>query len=242
MKTFTDEDVTRCKALALAATGRPNVEQITIFFTDEEPVFLVRPLTAAEYGEHLDAFIRVSEDADAALLVDVILWPSQAEVARIAGDHPALAAKFGMEFRRIMGVLPELNAPLVPLSKATPAQLERAGLSATTAAELLTAGGRPHLLVLRGISPRAGGADVALVLRTPSASLYGAHADRMAAVGKAGKGLLGLAVQTVTDVCAWSREPLTVYLDTLPGIFAADLTSAFLALGGAGARTERKRL
>lgn len=242
MRTFTDEDVTRCKALAVAAIGRPHVEQITLFFTDEEPVFLVRPLSSVEYGEHLDAYLRVAEDADAALLIDAILWPSQAEVARIAGDHPALAHEFGMEYRRIMGVKPELSALLVPLGKATPAQIERAGLDAAKVGELLTAGGRPHLFMLPGVAAREGGPDVALILRTPSSSLYGAHGDRLTAVAKAGKGYLALGVQTATDICAWSREPLAVYLDLLPGIFAADLTQAFKDLGGSGARAERKRL
>lgn len=242
MREFTPEDVTRCKALALAAIGRPHVEQITLGFVDEDAVFLVRPLSVTEYGEHLDAFLRHADDANAALLVDAILWPSQAEVARIAGDHPALAEEFAAEFRRMMGVRPEVKAIIVPLAKATPAQLERAGIDATTTAELLTAGGRPHLLTLPGIAAREDGPDVAIVMRTPSASLYGAQSDRTEAAKKAGKGTLQVAIQTARDVWAWSREPFDTYLEALPGIFPADITRAFLDLGGSGARRERKRL
>ena len=83
---------------------------------------------------------------------------------------------------------------------------------------------------------------MAMVLRTPSASLYGAYADRRSAVTKAGKGILSLAVQTMRDVWMWSREPLDTYVEPLPAIFAADITRAFLDLGGSGARRERKRL
>lgn len=242
MREYTPEDVTHCKALALAAIGRPHVEKITLFFTDEEPAFIVRPLSVAEYGEHIDNFLRVPDDANAALLVDTILWPSQAEVARIAGDYPALAHEFGNEFRRIMGVLPDMRATLVPLGKASAAQLDRAGLEASKVAELLTAGGRPHLLMLPGVAAREDGPDVAIVLRTPSASLFGAQSDRNAAASKAGKGVLSVAIQTARDVWAWSREPFDTYLEALPGIFPADITRAFLDLGGAGARRERKRL
>jgi hypothetical protein len=242
MRAFTPEDVAHAKALSKVALGREHVERISVFFLDEEVEVLVRPLSVVEYGEHLDTFLRSSDDANGALLVDAILWPSQAEVARIVGDHPAFPDDFGTEFRRMMGVRQEVKARIVPLASATPAQLERAGLDKATAAELLTSGGRPHLLTLAGFKTREDGPDVAIVLRSPSASLYGAHGDRMAAVQKAGKGVLALAIQTARDIWMWSREPLEAYLDALPGMFPADISQAFLDLGGSGARRERKRL
>lgn len=238
MRDYTPEELITAKAASRAALGREHVEEIRIFVPGEEAVFLVRPMTSAEYADHVDAYLRHEGDAAEALLVDFVIWPERAEVERLLGLYPALPAEFAAEFRELHGVYPKLKATVYHLAAKTPAAvLDAAKLPRTEAERLIREIKRP--VIVRAPAP----CEFACVMDLDRiARVYLATKDRLQAAGKANRGAFAVAVQAARDAIVWSSEPLESAVERVPGIFPGDLLLVFLDLGGLGARRERKRL
>lgn len=179
--------------------------------------FVLQCMTKETYSDYVDAAMRDRQNANQRYAARSVLAPLASEYAVVRMRKPGLAGT-------IVGLL--LEAAGIPRGENTqadtwaerlsdktpPASLERAGLSAEKAQELLMLGERELTLV--SVSDRSGVVFFGGVLAAPTDVESGMIHD----LKKLKKGVQNGLLSVVESCLPWSREPLSQTVDSHPAI------------------------
>lgn len=223
MKTPTPAEVAIIKADAAKRFGSDRALLVELDAPIDAAVVMA-PFGFQSFVDYVDAEARDTDSAEAAVVVERLLWPSLDEAMALREKWPASASKIVKDLRKAAGDVPGV-ASAVPLTAATAPK----SLGAKGAQDLIEANPKVSLWAVTHVG-------IELVMKAPLPDVYAAAKAASISAARAKEGLIPSWWRYAKDHILWSAEPIDRLCEARPATIP-DLVHPFFAMGGSAATT-----